>query len=110
MAYTPKQGDVLWCTLDPTTGSEQSRRRPVLVLSASAYNKKVGLAIVCPITSQQRGYPFEVPLPISSRVSGVILADHVRSIDWRARNAEYIGTVPSELLQRTKALLNSVIS
>jgi mRNA interferase MazF len=100
----------MWCTLDPAAGSEQARRRPALVLSAAAYNKKVGLAIVCPITSQQKGYPFEVPLPVLAGVSGVILADHVRSIDWRGRSTEYIGTVPSELLQKTKALLNSAIS
>jgi mRNA interferase MazF len=100
----------MWCSLDPTLGAEQAKRRPVLVLSALAYNKKVGLAIVCPITSHVKGYPFEVPLPTTFGIAGVVLADHVRSIDWRARSAEYIGTVPSELLQRTKALLNSVIS
>jgi mRNA interferase MazF len=108
-AYIPQRGDVVWLTLDPQAGSEQAGRRPALVLSPSAYNGRVGLALFCPITSQVKGYPFDVPLPTGSPVSGVVGADQVQSLDWRARKVVRIGTVAKEVvaqvLQRLQALL-----
>ena len=79
--YVPARGDAIWLTFTPQAGHEQAGRRPALVLSPASYNGKVGLAILCPITSQTKGYPFEVATPAGSRVSGVILADQVKSLD-----------------------------
>ena len=108
-AYVPERGDAVWITLDPQAGHEQAGRRPALVLSPSAYNGRVGLALFCPITSQVKGYPFEVPLPAGSPVTGVVGADQVKSLDWRARKAARIGTVSEEVvdqvLERLQALL-----
>jgi mRNA interferase MazF len=84
---------LVWISLDPQSGHEQSGRRPALVLSPSAYNSRVGLALFCPITSQAKNYPFEVPLPAGLAISGVVLADQVKCLDWRARRAEYAGAV-----------------
>jgi mRNA interferase MazF len=107
--YVPERGDAVWITLDPQAGHEQAGRRPALVLSPPAYNGRVGLALFCPITSQVKGYPFEVPLPAGSPVLGAVGADQVKSLDWRARQAVRIGTVPVEMvaqvLQRLQALL-----
>lgn len=107
--YVPERGDAVWITLDPQAGHEQAGRRPALVLSPSAYNGRVGLALLCPITSQAKGYPFEVPLPTGLSVTGVVGADQVKSLDWRARKASRIGVVPEDVvgqvLQRLQALL-----
>lgn len=108
--YVPRCGDVVWITLNPQAGHEQTGRRPAVVLSPQNYNSKVGLAILCPITSQTKGYPFEVLLPAGLPVVGAILSDQVKSLDWRARNAELICTLPaetiSEALQKLSALLS----
>jgi mRNA interferase MazF len=96
--YAPSAGDVVWLTFSPTAGHEQSGRRPALVLSPAAYNARVGLAICCPITNQVKGYPFEVELPTGLAVGGAILADQVRSVDWRARHAELACRAPSDVL------------
>lgn len=88
-AYTPKRGDVVWVSLDPQAGHEQAGRRPAFVVSPEAYNRKTGLFIACPITSRAKGYPFEVSLPPNSKVSGVILSDQIKSLDWKARRAEF---------------------
>ncbi|MCP4902236.1 MAG: endoribonuclease MazF [bacterium] len=105
----PKRGDLIWISLNPQAGHEQAGRRPALVLSPKAYNEKVGLAICCPITSHRKGYPFEVELPSDLPVSGVILSDQVKSLDWRARQAEVDGEAPSstvvEVLGKLQALL-----
>ena len=87
--YIPERGDVVWISLDPQAGHEQSGRRPVLVLSPKSYNGKVGLAIICPITNQTKGYPFEVIIPSELVVTGVILSDQAKSLDWQERKAEY---------------------
>jgi mRNA interferase MazF len=96
--YIPKRGDVVRLTLTPQAGHEQAGRRPVLVLSPEGYNKKVGLALFCPLTNQVKGYPFEVSVPSNLPVSGVILADQVKSLDWRVRRAEWICTLPTETI------------
>jgi mRNA interferase MazF len=107
-AYVPERGDVVWITLSPQAGHEQAGRRPAVVLSPAAYNGKVGLAMLCPITNQIKGYPFEVLIPAGLTVGGVILADQVKSLDWRARKAEFIVTLPAatvtEVLQKLGTL------
>ena len=109
MAYVPERGDVVWITFNPQAGHEQVGRRPALVLSPKAYNGKVGLALLCPVTSQVKGYPFEVGIPEGLPVSGVILSDQVKSLDWRARKAEKACFLPDEVmllvLQRVKTLI-----
>jgi mRNA interferase MazF len=108
-AYVPERGDAVWISLDPQAGHEQAGRRPALVLSPAAYNGRVGLALFCPITSQVKGYPFEVAIPAGLPVRGVVGADQVKSLDWRARKAARIGTVSEEVvaqvLQRLQTLL-----
>ncbi len=108
-AYVPERGDAVWITLDPQAGHEQAGRRPALVLSPAAYNGRVGLALLCPITTRAKGYPFEVPIPAGLPVSGVIGADQVKSLDWRARKVARIGAIPGEVvaqvLQRLQTLL-----
>jgi mRNA interferase MazF len=107
--YIPKRGDVVRLTLNPQVGHEQAGRRPVLVLSPEGYNKKVGLALFCPLTNQIKGYPFEVIVPSGLSVTGVILADQVKGLDWRGRQAEWICSLPpkviSEVLQKLRVLL-----
>jgi len=108
--YVPERGDVVWLTFDPLAGHEQAGRRPAVVLSPSSYNGKTGLAVCCPITSQVKGYPFEVTLPSGLRVRGAVLADQLKSLDWRARKAERIAALPDgvirEVLQRAALLLS----
>jgi len=107
--YVPQRGDVVWLTFNPQAGHEQAGRRPAVVLSPTAYNQKVGLAIFCPITNQIKGYPFEVLVPAGLAITGAILADQVKSLDWRARQAELIDTLPDltmiEVLQKLNKLL-----
>jgi mRNA interferase MazF len=109
-AYIPERGDAVWITLDPQAGHEQAGRRPALVLSPSAYNGRVGLALFCPITSQVKGYPFEVPLPAGSPVTGVVGADQVKSLDWRARRAARIGAVPEEVVDQVMQRLQTLLA
>lgn len=99
--YSPDRGDVIWITLDPQAGHEQAGRRPALVLSPAGYNARVGLAIACPITSRVKGFPFEVRLPDGLPVSGVVLSDQIKSIDWRARRGEFICRLPNGPLEET---------
>lgn len=105
---------MIWIDLNPQSGHEQSGRRPALVVSPESYNGKVGLAILCPITSQVKGYPFEVAIPEGLPVEGVILADQVKSLDWQARRAELICKLPGEtvveVLDKLAALLTPVES
>ena len=113
MAYIPDSGDVIWITFNPQAGHEQAGRRPALVLSPAAYNGKVGLAILCPITSQIKGYPFEVVIPNGLEISGTILSDQVKSLDWKARRAEFDCKLPSssynEVVQKLNALIRQKI-
>jgi mRNA interferase MazF len=107
--YFPKRGDVIRISFNPKAGHEQAGFRPAIVLSPLSYNRKVGLVLICPITSQVKGYPFEVKIPEGLQVSGVILSDQVKSFDWRARKASYLCTLPesvlSEILGKATALL-----
>jgi len=108
--YVPQRGDVVWITLNPQSGHEQAGRRPAVVLSPGIYNEKVELAILCPVTNQIKGYPFEVLMPDGLPVSGVILADQIKSLDWRVRDAEWVCTLPPrvvvEVLQKLGTLLS----
>jgi mRNA interferase MazF len=108
-AYTPDRGHVVWLDFDPQAGREQAGRRPAFVLSPAAYNGRVGLALLCPITSRVKGYPFEVALPEGLGVSGVVLADQVKSLDWRRRRADFGAAAPEatveEVRQKGLALL-----
>ena len=107
--YVPGRGDVVWITLNPQAGREQTGRRPALILSPQTYNGRVGLAILCPITSQIKGSPFEVRIPPGSKVEGVVLSDQAKSLDWKARQTEFIGRVSKatmlEVLQKLRTLI-----
>lgn len=107
----PDRGHLVWVSLDPQSGHEQAGRRPALVLSPASYNGPVGLALFCPVTSHAKGYPFEVPLPAGLAASGVVLADHVKCLDWRSRRAEYVGEAPeavvAEVVRRLGLLLEA---
>ena len=108
--YVPRCGDVVWITLNPQSGHEQTGRRPALVLSPESYNGKIGLAIFCPITNQIKGYPFEVLIPEGLPVTGAILSDQVKSLDWRARNVELICVLPDETISEVLQKLGTLIS
>ena len=97
--YVPEAGDLVWLTFDPQVGREQAGRRPGLVVSPASYNGKSGLALLCPITSRVKKYPFEVPLPAGSPVSGVALADQLKSVDWSERRAEFIACAGRDFLE-----------
>lgn len=101
----PDRGDVVWLTFDPQAGHEQSGRRPALVLSPKNYNEKSSLALVCPITNQSKQYPFEIAIAGKAPVTGYVLADHVKSVDWRTRSSEWIGVMPEPVV---RAVLDSV--
>lgn len=105
----PEEGDLMWLSFSPHAGREQAGRRPGLVLSPRSYNAKVGLCLVCPVTNRAKGYAFEVPLPESLPVQGVVLADHIKSADWRERGGERISTVPSEVVDEVRAKLRPLL-
>ena len=109
MSYVPDRGDIVWISFNPQAGHEQAGRRPALVLSPGSYNEKVGLAILCPITSHIKGYPFEVKIPDGLNVSGVILSDQVKSLDWKARQAELASRLPEEALEEVLQKLATLI-
>ena len=108
-AYVPRRGDVVWITLNPQAGHEQGGRRPAIVLSPESYNVRVGLALFCPVTSAVKGYPWEVLIPDGLPVSGAVLSDQVKSLDWRSRRVEPICAIPdaqvAEILAKLGALL-----
>ncbi len=108
--YVPECGDVVWITLNPQAGHEQAGRRPAVVLSPESYNEKTGLAIFCPVTNQIKGYPFEVLIPDGLSLTGAILSDQVKSLDWRARNAELICILPDKTISEVLQKLDTLIS
>ncbi len=105
----PDRGDLVWLTFTPQAGHEQAGRRPAIVLSPARYNGKVGRALCCPITSQAKGYPFEVRLPEGQGVEGVVLADQLRSLDWRAREAAPAGRAPKGVVVEVLAKLGTLL-
>lgn len=102
-SYVPARGDLVWLQFNPQAGHEQAGHRPALVISPSSYNRRVGLAVCCPVTSQVKGYPFEVLLPNGLGVGGAVLSDQIKSLDWRVRRAKRVGSVPADVLQETLA-------
>lgn len=108
--YVPSRGDVVWLSFSPQAGHEQAGRRPALVVSPASYNGKVGLALLCPITSQVKGHPFEVSLPAGLEVNGVVSSDQIKSLDWRTRKAEFACKLPRlatlEVLDKLGTLLS----
>ena len=108
--YVPQCGDVVWITLNPQAGHEQAGRRPAVVLSPQSYNGKTGLALLCPITNQIKGYPFEVLIPAALPIAGAVLSDQVKSLDWRAGNAELICTLPTETISKVLQKLVTLLS
>jgi len=109
-SYVPNRGDVVWISLNPQAGHEQAGRRPAVVVSPLAYNRKVGLALLCPVTSQIKEYPFEVIIPQGLKLSGAVLSDQVKSLDWRARRAELICTLPRDTIVEVVQKLSTLIS
>ena len=107
--YAPDRGDIIWINFNPQSGKEQMGRRPAFVVSPVEYNRKVGLAIVCPITSQIKGYPFEVFISEKQTTQGVIIADQVKSLDWNVRKAEFIEKakqeITEEVIEKIKLLM-----
>jgi mRNA interferase MazF len=101
----PDAGDIVWVDFTPQAGREQAGRRPAVVLSPRTYNEKASLAVLCPVTSHSKGYPFEVALPAGIRMRGVILADHLKSLDWRQRNAQKAGKLPAPVLAEVRELI-----
>ena len=108
--HCPKRGDVIWISFTPQSGHEQAGHRPALVLSPESYNRKVGLALVCPLTTQAKGYPFEVNIPPGLKASGVVLSDQIKSVDWNARGSSFLCSLPHtvvcEVLNKVGTLLD----
>lgn len=107
--YVPRRGDIIRLNFSPKKGHEQGFNRPAVVLTSLSYNQKTSLALVCPITNQVKGYPFEVPLVEGMLSTGVVLADHVKSLDWKARKARFIEHAPRELLDEVLAKIEALI-
>ena len=109
--YIPNRGDVVWFTFDPQAGHEQAGVRPAVVLSPKSYNERSSLIIVVPVTRQIKGYPFEVVLPEDLPVAGAVLADQIKSVDWRARQARFICALPAntvnDVLKRAAVLVSA---
>lgn len=110
LTYIPDRGDIIWITVNPQAGHEQAGRRPAVVLSPASYNGKVGLAVLCPITTQIKGYPFEVLVPTGLAVTGAILSDQVKSLDWRVRRAELMCTLPVATVAQVLNKLGTLLS
>jgi len=108
-AYVPDAGDLVWLTFDPQAGHEQRGRRPALILSPRAYNAKARLAVACPVTSQVKGYPFEVPLPAGGKIAGAILADHVKNLDWQARRVVFEAKAPEAIVTDVRERLRVLL-
>jgi mRNA interferase MazF len=105
----PDAGDLVWLTFDPQAGHERRGRRPALILSPRVYNAKARLAIACPISSHAKGYPFEVPLPTGGAIGGVVLADHVKNLDWSARRVEFVAIAPTDVLTDVRERLRVLL-
>ena len=107
--YVPHRGDIVWLTFNPQLGHEQEGRRPALVISPKEYNKKAGLALFCPITSQIKKYPFEVKIN-EKNIDGVILSDQIKSLDWISRKASFICKISLGVLVEVIEKINVLIT
>jgi mRNA interferase MazF len=108
-AYIPDRGDLVWITLNPIAGHEQAGRRPALVISPKAYNRRTGLCVLCPATRQAKGYAFEVDVSAKNEPSSVVLSDHLRNVDWKARRAERIRRVDDAQLREVVARIEALL-
>jgi mRNA interferase MazF len=107
--YVPRPGDLISIDSNPQTGREQAKRRPAIVLSPANYNAKAGLALLCPVTSRIKGYPFEVILPSNLKATGAVLVDQLKSLDWQTRSARYIGPSTEDVVEEIKAKLRALL-
>ena len=108
MSYIPNRGDIVWLNFTPQSGHEQMGTRPALILSPEKYNKKTGLAVCCPITSNVKGYPFEVAIS-GKKINGVVLSDHLKNLDWKVRKARFIEKAPKESLEQCLMKISALI-
>lgn len=108
--YIPNQGDLVWIEFSPQAGHEQAGLRPAIVISPASYNGAVGLALMCPITSKIKGYPFEVLLPKNNKINGAILSDQIKNLDWRACNAKLISRAPADVIIETIEKIHAITS
>jgi len=106
--YIPDRGDMVWLDFNPQLGHEQRGRRPALVLSYKAYNEKIGLAVFCPITSKEKGYPFEVKV-VGLKINGSVLSDQIKSLDWKVRNIEFIEKIENDLIEEVLLKFKTLI-
>ncbi|MBZ5678890.1 MAG: type II toxin-antitoxin system PemK/MazF family toxin [Acidobacteriia bacterium] len=106
--YIPRAGDLVWLDFDPQTGREQSKRRPALVVTDEAYNRASGLALVCPLTSRRKPYPFALPVTVD-KIEGAVLVDHLKSLDWTARRAQFHSKADPALLAKVRAYLGVLL-
>lgn len=106
--YIPEKGDIVWLDFDPQAGHEQKGRRPALMISHKEYNEKVGLGILCPITSKEKGYPFEVKVE-GKKINGCVLCDQVKSLDWKTREIEFIEKANNEIVERVVEIIKVII-
>lgn len=109
MIYVPERGDAVWLDFNPQAGHEQAGRRPALVLSPSLYNRRSGFALFCPMTNQAKGYPFEVTIPKGEKVTGVVLVNQIKSLDWRSRRAAFISSLPDEVVEEVLEKLEPLL-
>lgn len=107
--WVPDSGDLIYLDFDPQSGHEQAGTRPAIVLSPAQYNSKAGLAIVCPITTQAKGYPFEVPIPAGQKIAGVVLADQLKSVDWKSRRAKLVAPAPRTVLDTVRQYVGLLV-
>jgi mRNA interferase MazF len=107
--YAPARGEIVWLRFEPQAGHEQTGRRPAVVISPREYNEKVGMCLCCPVTSQAKGYPFEVELPAGLEVEGVVLCDQVKCLDWKARHARPIGSLPGRSVKEIQARILALV-
>jgi mRNA interferase MazF len=107
-SYVPQTGDIVWLDFDPQAGREQAKRRPALVVTDQSYNRASGLAIVCPLTSRRKPYPFALPVSID-KVDGAVLVDHIKSMDWTARKTTFHSKADPALLAKARAYLGVLL-
>jgi len=107
--WIPSAGDLIKLDFDPQSGHEQAGHRPGLVVSPASYNGKLGLALICPITNQVKGYPFEVLIPPNSKIAGVVLSDQIKCLDWRSRRAKFVEVAPATVLERVRQHLKLIL-
>ncbi len=108
MSYIPNRGDVVWLNFTPQAGHEQMGTRPALVLSPEKYNRKTGFAVCCPITSNVKGYPFEVNIS-GKKISGVVLSDHLKNLDWKVRKAKFIEKASKQVVEQCSMKISALI-